>query len=275
MSGTLRNGSFYGGVRSARGVSGLTLAETGYGPGFVVPPHEHTHPFFCLALQGSFAERFERRRWTATPATVFYHPADAEHAEEFGDRGGRLFNIQLGGEWLARLEPFALGAPQRQVRSTGGRATRIAISMLEEFRTGDTASELALDGLALALLAQVARGDRTAGPKGRGRRPGWLARVESLLHEAVGGPADIGTIAAAVDIHPVHLARVFRRHHGCSPGEYLRRLRVRRACELLAGTDRPLVAIALATGYADQSHFTRHFKRATGVTPGAYRRLLD
>jgi AraC family transcriptional regulator len=70
------------------------------------------------------------------------------------------------------------------------------------------------------------------------------------------------------------MARVFRRHNGCSPGEYLRRIRVRRACRLLADTDRPLSAIAYDTGYADQSHFTRHFKRAMGVTPGEYRGLV-
>ncbi|MEJ2502694.1 MAG: hypothetical protein P8177_05155, partial [Gemmatimonadota bacterium] len=157
MSGTMQNGSFYGGVRAERGVAGLTLAETGYAPGFVVPPHEHTHPFFCLALQGSFSERFERRRWTATPATTFYHPAGAQHAEEFGERGGRLFNIQLGADWLDRVEAFGLRPPERQVHSTGGRATAIALNMLEEFRTDDPASALALDGLALALLALAIR----------------------------------------------------------------------------------------------------------------------
>lgn len=278
MSGTLQNGSFYGGVRSERGVAGLTLAETGYEPGFVVPPHDHAHPFFCLGLEGSFAERFERRRWTARPATVFYHPAGAEHAEEFGEDGGRIFNIQLGGGWLTRLDDYALRPPERQVHATGGRMTRIAVSMLREFRTGDTASDLALDGLALALLAQVVRraGNRPAGEaKGRGTRPGWLRRVEALLHDRAGEPMDIASIAAEVDIHPVHMARVFRRHNGCSPGEYLRRLRVREACRLLAETEESLSAIAYGTGYADQSHFTRHFKRAMGVTPGAYRRLLS
>jgi AraC family transcriptional regulator len=273
MAGRLENGSFYGGVRSERGVGGLTLAETGYAPGFVVPPHDHAHPFFCLALRGTFAERFERRSWTATPATVFYHPAEAEHAEEFGDDGGRLFNIQLGADWLDRLRPFDLEPPVRQVRRTQGPMTRLALTMLQEFRTGDPASALALDGLALALLAQVIRdGDRDGG-KGRGARPGWLQRVEALLHDRAHESMDMASIAAEVDIHPVHMARVFRRHHGCSPGEYLRRLRVRRACRLLAESDEPLAAVAFRTGYADQSHFTRQFKRATGVTPGAYRRL--
>lgn len=274
MGGTLQNGSFYGGVQAERGVSGLTLAETGYGPGFVVPPHEHAYPFFCLNLRGTFAERFERQRWTATPATVFYHPAGAEHAEEFGDDGGRLFNIQLGGDWLSRLDDYGLRPPARQVHATGGPMTRIAVSMLREFRTPDAASDLALDGLALALLARVVRGSDADGTKGRGARPGWLDRVESLLHDRADAPMDIAGIAAEVDIHPVHLARVFRRHHGCSPGEYLRRIRLRRACRLLADGSASLSAIAYATGYADQSHFTRRFKRAMGVTPGAYRRLM-
>ena len=274
MSGTLDNGSFYGGVQAERDVAGLTLAETGYAPGFVVPPHDHAHPFFCLSLRGSFAERFERRSWTASPATVFYHPAGAEHAEEFGEDGGRLFNIQLGRDWLDRLGEYGLRPPERQVHSAGGRMTRLAVSMLREFRAGDTASGLALDGLALALLAQVVRKETGDDTPGRGARPGWLDRVEALLHEAADQPMDIAGIAAEVDVHPVHMARVFRRHHGCSPGEYLRRLRVRRACRLLAETEQSLSSIAYGTGYADQSHFTRHFKRATGVTPGEYRRIL-
>jgi AraC family transcriptional regulator len=274
VSGTLENGSFYGGVRSERGVAGLTLAVTGYEPRFVVPPHDHAHPFFCLSLRGSFAERFERRTWMARPATVFYHPAGAEHGEEFGEDGGRIFNIQLGAGWLSRLQDFDLEPPEHQVRSTDGRLTRIAVSMLEEYRADDPASELALDGLALALLAQVARGGGGEEEEIRGTRPAWLPRVEALLHDRAEGPSDIASIAAEVDIHPVHLARVFRRHHGCSPGEYLRRVRVRRACALLAENRQSLAGIAYATGYSDQSHFTRHFKRAMGVTPGAYRRLV-
>ncbi len=282
MSGTLDNGHFYGGVQRERGVAGLTLAETGYEPGFVVPPHDHAHPFFCLNLAGTFAERFERRRWTATPATVFYHPAAAEHAEEFGRDGGRIFNIQLGADWLTRLDDYDLRPPERQHYVRGGRMTRIALSMLREFRTDDTASDLALDGLALALLAQVVRAGQAAGTgtafgsgtKGRGARPDWLDRVEALLNDRVGEPMDIAGIAAEVDLHPVYMARVFRRHNGCSPGEYLRRIRVRRACRLLADTDRSLSTIAYNTGYADQSHFTRHFKRAMGVTPGEYRGLV-
>jgi AraC family transcriptional regulator len=54
-------------------------------------------------------------------------------------------------------------------------------------------------------------------------------------------------------------------------GEYLRRFRVREACKRLGGRELTLAEIALQVGFADQSHFTRVFKRLTGLTPGEYR----
>src|SRR5262249_21772677 len=82
--------------------------------------------------------------------------------------------------------------------------------------------------------------------------------AENLTHEAV---------AAAVGIHPVHLARVFRYHFGATLGDYVRRLRVEFAARQLITTEETLAGIALAAGFSDQSHFTRTFKRQTGMTP--------
>jgi AraC family transcriptional regulator len=73
-------------------------------------------------------------------------------------------------------------------------------------------------------------------------------------------------------VHPVTLARAFRRSFGCTVGEYLRRLRIERATEQLAGGDTPLAEIALAAGFADQSHFSNVFRRRTGMSPSAFRR---
>ena len=66
----------------------------------------------------------------------------------------------------------------------------------------------------------------------------------------------------------------FRRYYSCSPGEYLRRKRLHVARGKLADATVSLAQIASDAGFADQSHFTRAFKRFTGVTPGRYRTLL-
>jgi AraC family transcriptional regulator len=79
-------------------------------------------------------------------------------------------------------------------------------------------------------------------------------------------------LAVGVGVHPVTLARAFRRAFGCTIGEYLRRLRIERAAEQLATGTQPLAEIALAAGFADQSHFSNVFRRRVGMSPSAYRR---
>jgi AraC family transcriptional regulator len=74
-----------------------------------------------------------------------------------------------------------------------------------------------------------------------------------------------------VGVHPTHLGRVFRAHYGVSVGEYGRRFRLARAATELARTDMPVAVIATRAGFADQSHFTRLFKRYAGTTPARYR----
>ena len=75
-------------------------------------------------------------------------------------------------------------------------------------------------------------------------------------------------------MHPVHLARVFRRHRGESVGAYVRRLKVQRVFEQLAEGERSLAEIAFDAGFTDQSHLTRVVGKVTGQPPGALRRLL-
>jgi AraC family transcriptional regulator len=80
-------------------------------------------------------------------------------------------------------------------------------------------------------------------------------------------------VARTAGVHPAHLARSFRCHFRCSAGEYVRRLRVEHACRELCRRDTPLAAVALEAGFGDQSHLTVVFKRHTGLTPAAYRKL--
>ena len=68
------------------------------------------------------------------------------------------------------------------------------------------------------------------------------------------------------------LQRLFLRTIGVRPGKYIIQQRLNAACRLLEETDDGVYAIALATGFCDQSHFTKMFKRERGITPGEYRR---
>jgi len=127
---------------------------------------------------------------------------------------------------------------------------------------------LIVDGLTLQLLGVCDRQSR-----GEAAIPRWLRRVSELLRERCTATWNLADVAAEAGVHPVYLAGSFRRHFGCTVGEYVRRQRILLACRQLAGTCNPLAEIAVQTGFADQSHFNRVFKRQIGLTPAAYRRL--
>jgi AraC-like DNA-binding protein len=96
--------------------------------------------------------------------------------------------------------------------------------------------------------------------------------VRDLLAERCTVTFTLADLSTEAGVHPGYLAAAFRRHFGCTIGTYARHQRVALACRHLTGSDAPLAEIALLTGFADQSHFTRTFKRQIGLTPAAYRK---
>ncbi len=104
--------------------------------------------------------------------------------------------------------------------------------------------------------------------------PPWVLRARERLDDEATAAPSVATLAADADVHPVSLARAFRRAFGCSPTAYRRRLRVRAATGLLASTPLPAVEVALAAGFADQSHMCRDVRTELGTTPGRLRTLL-
>ena len=265
---TLPQGTFYGAERARRRIDGLLLTETAYRPGEELPRHDHARAYFCLVLRGGFTERDARRTRECGSATVLFHPPGSGHSDRFGRTPSRCFNVELDASWLERMRELAGGFPQGSVVFRRRRANWLARHLYEEFRADDPAGRLAIEGLALALLADATRFDAPA-PR---PAPRWVGRAVEMLRGEEGDPPGLADIAAEVGIHPVHLARVFRRRHGCSIGEYARRLKVERAARALRETRLPIGRLAHRLGYADHSHFSRSFRRATGFSPSEYRR---
>jgi AraC-like DNA-binding protein len=108
--------------------------------------------------------------------------------------------------------------------------------------------------------------------RGNGRQHPAVSRAVAYL-EAAAGPVSLDVLAQAVHLSKSHLVRLFRTQVGLPPHAYLLRLRISRACRLLAG-GMPIAEAAHAAGFADQSHLTRHFKYYLGLTPGAYVRSV-
>lgn len=251
-------------------VEGFQVTEAFHPGGSHLPWHHHDGPTICYVLGGAFAERSGHRTLRCTTGTLKVTPAGEPHANEFDSGDARGLMIEVASGRLAALRPHAevLDEP---FQAAGGQLVTLARRIRRELQETDGAASLALEGLLLELIAEAQRSQARdpAEP-----RP-WLARAREILHDTPTERHTLTAIAEAVDVHPVTLARAFRRTFGCSVGQYLRRLRLEEASRLLLATDRSITEVALATGYSDQSHFSNAFRRHTGVPPGRYRTMAS
>jgi AraC-like DNA-binding protein len=132
---------------------------------------------------------------------------------------------------------------------------------------------LARQEAAAELIDLAVRHDRGAGALEAGDAARTVARAIDFLHARFADQPSLAEVADAADANRFVLVRRFRQRLGLTPHEYLVQVRLARARELLA---RGVAAAEVAhlTGFADQPHLTRWFKRALGVTPVRYARTV-
>jgi len=264
----LAPGQFFGRLATRRQVGGMALSESAYAPSLVIPLHDHELASVCVVLEGCYDETAGGQKRVCTPGMVVFHPEGEHHADVHHGAAVRLLSIEVSRSKLAALQAAAPVLAE-SAHLADAESSRTAARLAREFRSDDEASALAIESLLLELLVRSQRGR----PFDEGGAPPWLARAREFLHAHYARGVGLQELADAAGVHPAHLARVFRRHHRCTPGAYVRQLRIEAArCQLVEGLA-PLSEIAQSAGFADQSHFSRLFRAATGVTPTRYRRL--
>jgi AraC-like DNA-binding protein len=245
-------------------VNGFTLSELRFPRSYVQAPFEPDLPYLAVVLEGGLVKSFPRRALELRRASAVAIPQGATHGARFGSAGARILIVRPRNA----SDPVA-GCFDRIAELRGRELTWLAWRLAGELRAEDAAAPLAAEGFALELLAATTRETRAERP--HARPPAWLRAAEELLRARLAERIGLAELAETVGVHPAYLARAFRAHYGLSVGEYGRRLRLAWAAAELAGSETPLAEIASSAGFADQSHFTRVFRRHVGATPARYR----
>lgn len=269
MSNNLKAGEFYGQVPNKRKLSSLMLTEVVHSERISVPRHSHELGHFQLLLEGSYLENCGGKNVESTPMTISWHRPGMTHKDEIGLSGGRFFMIEMHPHFVERFEQFAQLPADFYVKNHS--LVWLACRLYHEFKNWQFCSDLVADGITLEMFAHSLRSENLT----EKQKPAWLSRVVEKLNQDFTENFSTEELATEAHVHPVHLAAVFRQFYHETMGEYVQKLRVSKASEMLANKEVPLSEIAYSTGFADQSHFTRIFKRYLGITPGAFRHSLD
>ena len=245
------------------------LTHARYPAGLRTPWHAHEAPAFSLVLRGRNVQRFRRREVVYRSSVAVFRPSSAEHFDHVASGGAACFIIEPDPSWL---DDVGLEELDRDcaIDHAGPRARWLLEHARRELAAPDESTPLALEGLVLALGAEFAR---MREPRLDRRCPAWLLRTRESLDAAFTARVTLADLAADAGVHPVYLAAAFRKAFGASVGEYVRARRMETARLALRDSTRCINQIALTLGFSSQSHFTRVFRSATGITPLAFRRL--
>lgn len=246
------------------------------------PCYVEQHSAFSIALvtDGNFQYRTAQGSALMTPGSLMLGNLGAcfecGHPHTRGDRclafhfSAEAFeSIVAGVPGATRL---ALGAPRlppvpsvlgllaaaQALRDTDGGGTP------EEFRE----LALRLAGAVCTALNENASGAPRA-PTSRDERR--VAAALRRIEAEHGARVPVDELAAAAAVSPFHFLRIFEQVVGVTPGQYMLRMRLRHAATRLRRSSDAIAAVALDCGFDDLSTFNRQFRRATGLTPGAYR----
>jgi AraC family transcriptional regulator len=275
-SGNLSNpqhmgaGSFFGSIQGKREQCGAIFTDLRHSIPRKLPRHSHELPFFALLLEGYYGERYGRREAQFGPFTIMFRPAGVPHQDEIGPRGLRFFEIELRPSWQRRLAECSAALDTARDDTVGGPLLWLGLKLFREIELSSAPDDLTVESLLAEILSLAACAPR---PESR-HTPPWLTRVVDKLKTEHARRLTLGELAREAGVHPVHLSRVFRRCVGEGISDYVHRLRVRAACEQMLAPETSLADLSFNNGFADQSHFTRSFRKITGMTPATFRSEL-
>ena len=242
-------------------------------PAHAVDVHTHADAHLILVLEGAYQTSAKARKSGGAKAPLLVlNPPRTEHQDCFHpDQAlphARFFSMTLSPALWLRWQD-AIDLPSQASSAQGAELQALAQAWLRLCAAPWTTCADMEEGLTAAFASfsptSMANGSQSSV---------WVARLRQQLRaqvmEGVEAPC-LGDIAREFGVHPVYMARAFRKNTGVSPADYVRGAQLDKAVWLLRSTSLPLAELAQVCHYFDQAHLAHAFKAAYGVTPGAYR----
>lgn len=230
------------------------------------PMHIHDTWTVLLVDQGAISFDLDRHRvGTGRGLVTILPPGVAHDGRSVHPEGFRKRVVYLDGDAIpSSLVGRTVDEPNISDPSLASQLDRLHRALT--WRGDDLAAESALAIITGSLVEKITR--REARPRPTERSTAHLLR--QLLDEHTIDPITLASAAATLERNPTHLIRSFKQEFGLTPHAYLvgRRIDIARRL-LLAGL--PVAEVAVAAGFYDQAHLTRHFRAHVATTPGRFR----
>jgi AraC-like DNA-binding protein len=234
------------------------------------PKHWHEEYHFCAITGGAGYTVYRGNAHFTPTGSMFLLPPGEVHSNYATANGCSYTNIYLPASRVERAatQINPVGGPTLPLVILNADVQSSFLNMCAVLNATD--SQLHRDAAFLAFFEALMNqsGKRKKSPDSS-RESSAVTLAREFLDENYDRDIGLERLSELTELSPYHLNRIFRREVGMPPHAYQIQRRIARA-KVLLRQDWPIADVAHHTGFADQSHFTRHFKRMVGVTPGQF-----
>lgn len=243
----------------------------------------HSHEGFAVGVieQGALAFDYRGESLVASAGTINLANPDEAHTGQAAAESGWTYRMfYLDADLLGKAASEIAGRPENLPFFQAGvicdnRLARMIRELHLRLESGE-ASLLEQESRLIRMLACLILRHADAPPvlHTAGREQGAVKRAKDYIEAYFSENISVDQIAGAAYLSPFHFIRVFHKETGLTPHAYLIQVRIRQARALLS-RGCSVASAAYQTGFADQSHLTRHFKRIVGIPPGQYSNFIQ
>lgn len=249
--------------RSIRSYPLFTIWDMRYQPFRHFDKHMDGAPRISIIVRGQVKEDATGKEEFAKSGSIVFKPGDLVHKNTFGDGGSRILSVIFKEAFFDQKEDVKIKDWQ-WFHGISAASTAFEFARnLEHISGEEELYEELID-----LLAKLP-GNKISSSKDI---PQWLVLVKTKIKEDYKSPIRTKDLAQGVGVHPVYLARAFRRYFGHSVKAFLHKTRLEHALSDLSEGSKPLSQIALDAGFSDQSHLNRVFRSSLNMSPGNFRK---
>jgi len=223
--------------------------------------HAHAKPYLCLLATGTYKEESVFTD-IVTHGEVVYRRSNYEHSNRFSEKGGLCLNIEINNEEQLTVHND-IQLPDQESKQNGSVEVYNVLYALKSGLPNDILNIYCYESLIAVMNVFNGIGDIN-----------WVKRVKERIHDNPLATFSLDQLSGEFSLHPNYIVRKFKEVTGLKLSEYLTKTRIEHSMKQLLVSDQSMTSIALDSGFFDQSHFNRNFKKYAHTTPGRFKKHI-
>ena len=257
----MEHNTYFGTKKNSIKTESFSISLTNHLAESEITKHSHANPYLCLLVSGDYNEKSNIES-DISSGEVLYRRAGYEHSNSFYKNDSLCLNIEINNqEHLMNQNNFLLPSSESKQKATI--EIYKVLYALKTKSTNDLLDIYCYESMLTHINISEKKGNLI-----------WVKQIKERINDDPTAPLSLEKLSLDFGLHPNYIIRKFKEVTGYKLSEYLTKIRLENSIKNLILTESNITEIALDTGFYDQSHFNRNFKKHIATTPLHFRKVI-